>query len=268
MSRSRLLPGALALATVASFAIAGHVPEGCYVALERDAATPDDDAIACTATTYLADNGGTKAGNVDELNGGGATAILVDDEPTESVTAGAGAGHLGTSYLQLVAGSQEQFSTGMAIAGEYSGVLDNLDVTLHGFHTGYGALPVSTADPTGEPNPTRPTERNAMQAYVDFTVDGIKVMDDVEIETLMAPAETANAAETFRFRIAGIAALLDSFPGFDVDAAHTFELRVTPRFINTDPAVVFVFGTTEVPSTVVVNTDPAVEVEGLPIHQL
>ncbi len=34
---------------------------------------------------------------------------------------------------------------------------------------------------------------------------------------------------------------------------HEVTVRITPRYINTDPAVLFLFGTTEVPSGIVFN---------------
>lgn len=263
----RLLAGALVLGSIAAFAVAGHVPEGCHVAQERVVEDPEDDLVVCTATTYLADASGNKVGNTtapDEAP----SAVLVDEAPTESVTSGAGAGFLGTSLLQL--NEPNEYASGLTIGGQADGPVDSLDVTLHGFHTGYLALPVSPTDPTGgEPNPTGPVTRQNAEFYVDLVVDGATVMNNVQIESLMEPAESANAAETFRFRITGISNVFEGFSPMTADSAPQIELRVTPRFINTEPVLVFVYGTTEVPSTVVVNPDPAAEApEGLPVHEL
>lgn len=267
----RLLAGAVALGSIAAFAIAGEVPEGCHVAQERVAEDPEDDPeedlVVCTEPTFLADASEVKAGNVtaaDEQP----SAVLVAEEPTESVADGAGGGFLGTSLLQL--NEPNEYATGLTIGGQSSGPLDSLDVTLHGFHTGYLALPVSPSDPTGsDPNPTNPITRQDAQFYVDLVVDGATLMNNVEIESLMAPAETANAAETFRFRITGISDVFEPSSPMTAESSPTIELRVTPRFINTEPVIVFVYGTTEVPSSVVLNPDPGEETpEGLPVHEL
>lgn len=246
----------LAVLTVLPLAIASLAAlpdEGCYVAVAGDPATTDDDVIACETPMWIQDEAGTKAGNlaaVDQADSPFPT--FGPEEPTTSVTGGAGAGYLGTSLLQLTEPRPD--ATGFTVIGTFDGVLDSMVVTLHGLHNGYGALPTSTDDPVGGLNPTRPTERNPMTAYIALEIDGIKVLgtQSTEVELLTSPAPTANAAEQYQVAITGLAGLFSEF-GLALDGTHDVKLRVTPRYLNTDPAVLFLYGTSEVPSSIVFN---------------
>lgn len=237
-----LVSGAVGLSTLA-LAPAEDAP--CYLALGAD--TPDDasdDVEACQITTWIADAAGTKAGN---LAAAGATDFptFSDVEPTGSVASAggfqSGAGYLGTSLLQLAEENPEL--TGFTIEGEITGVIDALAITLHGRHNGYGSL-------------GSPTDRKHFTAYVSLEVDGVAVIpvQSLQVEFTTDPAPTANASERFRANITGLAKKLRRVENaYDPSATHQVRLRITPRYVNTDPATLFLYGTKEVPSGVVFN---------------
>lgn len=251
--RHRRLLAVLTVLPLAIASLATDHEDGCYVAVAGDPAITDDDVIACEAPTWIQDAAGNKAGNlaaVDQTDSPFPT--FGPEEPTTSVTGGAGAGYLGTSLVQTLEPRPD--ATGFTIVGSFDGVVDSMVITLHGIHNGYGALPTRIDDPVEGLNPTRPTERNPMTAYVALEIDGIPVLNkqSKQVELLTAPAPTANAAEQYQVAITGLAGF---FAAYDLalDGTHEIKLRVTPRYLNTDPVVLFLYGTSEVPSSIVFN---------------
>lgn len=225
--------------------LAATPPEGCYAAIEDDPATEvDETLLACEKATWIADPSGTKAGNA-AVTGATAFPTLVEDEPTESVAspggASSGAGYLGTSLLQLA--EQNIDATGFTIKSQFTGVIDRLALTLHGAYSGYGS--------TGGP-----TDRKPMTAYVSIEIDDEPVVlpQTLEIDFTTDAAPTANASERFRATLTGLAEALEDY-GLDTsaDAVHDITIRITPRYLNTEPVVLFLYGTKEVPSGVVFN---------------
>ncbi|MFP5308203.1 MAG: hypothetical protein ACLGIR_01320 [Actinomycetes bacterium] len=262
MRRTRAVAALLALPLAVS-TMAAHAPEGCYVAIENDPDDPTDDVFACERETYVADTAGTKVGNLYTADAA-TLPTFVDDAPAQSVRAGAGAGFLGTSLLQLA--EDDYNDTGFAVVGEFEGLVDTISLELHGVHSGFGRLPVSPTDPTGrEPNPTAPVDRAAMTAYVSIEIDGNAVVAPqtlmVEFTTDQAP--TAAASERFRAVLTGVGELYEAW-GIDPAATNEVLIRVTPRYVNTDPVVAFLYGTTEVPSSIVFNSLSAPE-EGVTV---
>lgn len=244
--RFRSVAAGLSAAALAVTGLAATAPDGCYAAVEDDPATEDVDetVLACERPTWIADGSGAKAGNL-AVTGATDFPTLVDEEPTESVAspggASSGAGYLGTSLLQLA--EEEPDATGFTIQGRFTGVLDNLAITLHGRHTGYGS--------TGSP-----ADRKPMTAYLSMEVDGVPIIpvQGLEVAFTTDAAPTANASERFRVNVTGLHKALE---GWDIevgdDIEHDITIRVTPRYLNTGPAVLFLFGTSEVPSGVVLN---------------
>lgn len=255
--RSRLparLAAPIAVAALSLAGIAAGTPvEGCYVAIEGDAATADDDVFACETATWIADPAGSKVGNLavaDDTR----YPTFSDEEPAASVSSGAGAGYLGTSLLQL--NEPDVDATGFTIKGEFTGPIDALAITLHGVHSGLGRLPFSPTGPIPpeNPNPTAPVERAGMTAYVSLEVDGMPIIPGQSLAVAFTTDAAPTAAASERYR-ATITDLANDLYGLDLGAetVHQVTLRVTPRYINTDPAVVYLYGTSEVPSGVVFN---------------
>lgn len=268
-SRFRSVAAGLSVAALAMTGLAATAPDGCYAAIEDDPATEDVDetVIACEQATWVADPSGTKAGNL-AVTGGTDFPTLVDEEPEESVAspggAASGAGYLGTSLLQLA--EPDVDASGFTIKGQFTGVIDRLALTLHGAHFGYGKLPFPPTGPIppDDPNPMAPTEQSPMTAYVSLEVDGLGVIptQTLEIDFTTDDAPTAAASERYRVVLTDLAVELEDW-GVDMgpDAVHDITIRVTPRFINTDPVVLFLYGTSEVPSGVVFNpVEPDAEV--------
>lgn len=244
--RLRSIAAGLSAAALALTGIAADPEDACYAVVEDDAGTAevDETVLACQRDTWIADPTGTKAGNV-AITGAAAYPTLVDEEPTASVAspggASSGAGYLGTSLLQLA--EQEPDGTGFTIKGEFTGVLDNLAITLHGMYNGYGS--------TGSP-----ADRKPMTAYVSMEVDDVPVipLQSVQTDFTTDAAPTASASRRFRLNVTGLHDLLDAYGiEFGDDISHQLTIRVTPRYLNTDPVVLFLFGTSEVPSGVVLN---------------
>lgn len=242
----RLVAGLLAAPLALAGLAAADVPDGCYAAIEDDPATEDVDetVLACEKATWIADSTGAKAGNL-AVTGATDFPTLVDEEPADSVAspggAASGAGYLGTSLLQLA--EQEPDATGLTIKGQFTGVIDRLALTLHGVYTGYGS--------TGGP-----TDRKPMTAYVSMEVDGLPVIgvQSREIAFTTDAAPTASASERFRANLTDLAVDLEDWGvDMDPDAVHEVTIRVTPRYLNTQPVMLFLFGTSEVPSGVVFN---------------
>lgn len=270
-TRLRSIATGIATAALASSILAAAPAEGCYVAIADDPKTEADETVeACEKQLWIADPSGTKAGNLAAFDQA-QFPTLSETAPASSVAspdgAGSGAGYLGTSLLQLA--EDDPNRTGFTIKGQFTGVIDALALELHGVHTGFGKLPFSPTGPVPpeNPNPTAPVERSPMSAYVSIEVDGKTIIptQNLEVEFATDAAPTANAAERFQATITGLASKLKRVPNaYDPEAVHEITVRITPRYINTDPVVLFLYGTTEVPSNIVFNPLPAgtVEVEG------
>lgn len=231
-----------ALGLAATFTVAAHVPEGCYIALEHDPAIEEDDVIACEQETWF-HRATTHAGNVGFVDPTGTHGLATFDTnpPAGSVTGGNGGGYLATQALDNDGDLVEAEFT-----GTFTGVLDNLDIDLH---TLVGS------------------ESNAQDNQsirVVLTVDGATIHSGDMLD-VPAVVEEASAAGSLRldFGITGIAGLLDRFnlPN-DPDTEHTVTLEVGVHYTN--HVVVFAFDTTEVPGGITFNAlepDAAVSVD-------
>lgn len=247
MRHSRLLSAA---------AIAGLAFSG--LAAEADTCRTEvvDESVEielCEIPTWVKDPG-HKAGNA-AITGAVEFPFLSGDAPDASVTAGAGGGYAG-SLGQGANGTAGPEST-LTVDGSFTGLIDSMHLTLHALvYNGYGS--------TGTP-----TDRKPHSAYVEVDVDGAPLVFQTEVEFLTTEAPDANAAMQFDVVLTGLYDFMVEAHVFDgvslePDAEHTIQIRVTPRYVNTDAVVVYVYDTTEVPSSVVFN--PAVLPEGVPAY--
>lgn len=239
-----------AVTALAAVGLAAAVPDGCYVAVQNDPETPDDDVVACQLETWFQDPGTNKAGNLAAVDAYDYPTWGVEP-PAASVSDGAGGGFLG--HMAAAFGVDESDRRlGATFAGSFTGPVDRMALTLHYFYNGYGSI-----GDQSDPDPNRATTRKDLSSYVTLVIDGTRINTlggEEGIDLTTSPAETANAADKGQLTITGIAEAMQLF-GMDMgaDTEHTVEITVTPRYINTDAAVVFVFGTTEVPGGIVFN---------------
>lgn len=232
-SRLLILLAAVPLAAM-SFATTDAPP--CYAV--DVAGTPDDttdDLEACELETFF-HRAETPAGNVEAL-ATGSFPTFDTNPPAGSVAGGNGGGYLGSSPVDFAAPRDP--AGALTFVGTFEGVIDTLDITLHGFYNGYGS--------TGGP-----TNRHPHTLNVYLTVDGIQLLGATQVSAGTSPAESANAAEQFDFAITDIARLMDGF-GLTLGGEHTVELTVAPKYFNTNPVVLYVYDTTEVPGGIVFN---------------
>ncbi len=170
----------------------------------------------------------TKAGN---LAATGATAFPTwdDEEPTASVTDGAGGGYAANGTFRQTEGSSDP--TFMAtFVGTHEGRIDNVDVTLYLFAP-------------GRQNET------TFSASADLLVDGTRIMSFDQADLPLAPA--GDAVLSTGFAVTNVeAALLRK--GIDPEAQHEITVAVTGYAIATTSAVL-VYDTTEVPAGMVFN---------------
>lgn len=234
-TRNRLLI-LLAILPLAAVSLASTEAPECY--LIDLAGTPDDtsdDVEACELETWF-HRADTPAGNVEAL-GAESYPTFDTNPPAGSVTAGNGGGYLGSSIVNVADPGSP--TSGVRFVGEFDGVMDVMDITLHGFYNGYGS--------TGGP-----TDRRAHTIDLYLAIDGVQVVSGTEVSVGTSEAETANAAHQFDFAVTGLAQLMDVF-GFDLTATHTIELTVVPKYVNTNPVALYVYDTTEVPGGILFN---------------
>lgn len=231
---------ALLVLPLALSAVAFNTPEGCYVALEGDPATTEDDVHACELATWLHASD-TKVSNLSDL--GVQPPVGYDTEaPTQSVQDGAGAGAFGSGLTRAQAG--EDTASSLKVAGTFTGPIDVMDFDLHAIAPGFAAYKIDDID-------------------LKITIDGITLVPSgtqriVNFRT--APNGSAPATVQLDFAITNLAALME-FVDMDLspEAEHTIEITVQPWFVDSGNWV-WVFDTTEVPSAITFNPleiDPA-----------
>jgi hypothetical protein len=235
-----LLALPLALTTLAS-TDGDELPEGCYVAVEA-ATEDDDDLLACERQVWFTEST-TKVSNLAS-QGLQPNVGWGDEEPTASVTSGAGCGALALGASRT-AGEAE--AAALVVEGSFTGVIDRLDVDLHLL---YPQRPVYTPD----------------DITIELIVDGVPILTpNSQRIVAVRPAPNASTGAAFQqdFVITGLATVLDAF-GIDMSPAaeHTVEVRFRPWFVDSGNWT-YVFGTTEVPSNITFNAvvpDPAAAV--------
>lgn len=202
---------------------AGEVAEGCYELPEVT------DVEFCERAVWFTPSE-TKAGNL------GATGVLAyptwdEEEPTASVTDGAGGGYAANGTLRQVEGTIDP-AVVATFAGTHEGPMDNLDVTLFLFAPGVQNEPTFNA--SGE-----------------IHVDGSTIASFDQAALPLTPA--GNAVLSTGFTVWNIhAALLKK--GIDPEGPHEITIHVTGYAIATTTAV-FVYDTTEVPAGMIFNTE-------------
>lgn len=226
-ARPALIAALLACLLAVPAAADGDIDADCYVR---------DEVEYCERSVWFTP-AETKVGN---LAATGATAFPTwdEEEPTASVTAGAGGGYAANGTFRQTEGNSDP--TFMAtFVGAHEGRIDNLDVTLYLFAP-------------GRQNET------TFSASADLLVDGARVMSFDQADLPLAPA--GDAVLSTAFAVTDVeAALLRK--GIDPQATHEITVAVTGYAIATTSAV-FVYDTTEVPAGMVFNA-PVLR-EGVP----
>lgn len=227
-SRTVALFAALGLA--ASFSIAAADGD-CYVAIENDPTTTEDDVLACEQqtwfhrpTTHVAN-----AGYVEPAHG---IATFDTTPPAGSVTGGNGGGYAAWSTL-LVGG--DDALTDARFEGTYTGVLDRLDVDLHMLVDSFSRLGVpQTLD-------------------IDVLINGAAVFSAGEVEVTGVTEENSSAGSLrLDFAITGLAEHLASF-GYPNGPDATHEVTLVVGAFYLDQVTIFAFDTTEVPGGIGFN---------------
>lgn len=210
------------------------VTEGCWTF--DDAGTPDDttdDTELCELETWF-HRASTPAGNVEAV-AAGQFPTWDTNPPAGSVTGGNGGGYAGNSVLDMVAPGDP--SNAATFKGTYTGTLDNLAVSL------YAWIPGRTVD--GSDHTT----------HVIVELNGFPVLDRGDL----AVTTVAGGDSTLRIDLAidGLAELIDAY-GFDngPEAVHELTFKIGSWNYGFDEAI-YLYDSTEVPSGIVFNLDPA-----------
>lgn len=239
MIRHRRPAAALAaLGLAATFSLATtHAPEGCYVALEGDPATEDDDVIACEEQHWF-HRATTHASNLGHVADPHGLPTFDTNPPAGSVTEGNGGGY-GSWATLLVDGDDGLLDA--PFTGTFSGVIDRLDIDLHFLASAYGA--------GAEAGLQIPESLD-----IAVALDGTEVFSatDVNVTTVVEEASEAGSRRA-DIAITGLAELLDGY-GLDngPDTEHTVQLTIGPG-PYADNAYILAFDTTEVPGGIGFN---------------
>lgn len=230
--RIRTITAGLLALPLALTAVAAETPETCYVALEGDPDTAEDDVLACELQTWLHAST-TKVSNLSDVDAQPPVGFD-ENEPTASVTAGAGAGALG-SGVPRAAG--ETTGSSLVVEGTFTGPIDVLDFDLHAIAP---LSPVYTPD----------------DIALTVEIDGVPVMTHGTQRIVnVKPAPNATSPATFQldFAVTNIATYFE-LAGLDLspDAEHTVRVVAQPWFVNSGNWI-WVFDTTEVPSGITFN---------------
>lgn len=225
--RTRAALLALAL-PVSLLAVAAGPADGCYLVVEDDVATTDvDESVeACELQTWF-HQAETKVGNLGGIAGDVPHGVATFDtvQPTDSFTAGAGAGHA-TNGISTFADSD---ATAAVFEGSFTGAVDALEVELHVLAENV-ALTADAFD-------------------VAIAVDGVSAfaVDEVEITRIADPDTTAATRLLF-----AVTDLYESIGHHFGTGDHTIQLRVTPVYYLNDQTV-FVFDAAEIDGGITFN---------------
>lgn len=234
--RSRLL-ALLAVLPLAAVSLANAESPACYTV--DDGGTPDDtsdDVEACELETWF-HRADTPAGNVEAL-GAEAYPTFDTNPPAGSVTEGNGGGYLGSSIVNIAEPGSP--ASGVRFVGEFDGVIDRMDVTLHLFYNGFGGT-------------AGPSERRPHSIDLYLSIDGFQVLTASKDAVTTSDFDDPTAGpHQLDFTIIDLAGLIDAY-GLDVDATHSVELTIVPKYINTNPVAMYVYDTTEVPGGIFFN---------------
>lgn len=246
--RSVLLALTLALPATA-FGVATDVTESCSTL--DDAGTPDvteDDVIGCEATVYY-DCSTAHGGKVHVPSSLGTGVDLVEEAPTQSFTEGAGCGQQETS--QATGAATTSFYD-LNATGFLAGNVDTLTVELHSIYAGSlraggeVTLDVRVLLSGESPAGFRETEATG-------TGTPIGSPESFQLEVPLVVSETG-LSESMTFTVTDLYA---AFPELATagDGAENFQsLDVTVGVVEQDWAGVFVWGATEVPASVTINS--------------
>ncbi len=240
-----LVPGALAFAVTP----AAHVPEGC--GLIDDAGTADvveDDVIGCEATVYY-DCSTAHGGKVHVPSSLGTGVDLVAEAPTASFTEGAGCGQQETAQAT---GSATTSIYDLNATGFLAGNVDTLTVELHSIYAGSlraggevtldVRLVVSGESPAG-----------FRETPATGTGDPIGSPESFQLEVPLVVSDTG-LSESMTFTVTDLYAAFPELSGAGTGDETFQSLDVTVGVVESDWAGVFVWGATEVPANVTINS--------------
>lgn len=213
--------GALALPAAAEDA---EAPAPCYQLVV-------DGPQFCTSQVWFTP-GDSKAGNLAAA-GAATWPTWTTEEPTASVTSGAGGGYATNGAPRQQSGESNP-ATGALFKGTFTGDLDNLAATMYLF------APGKQQDPT-------------YYGGVDLVVDGTRVLRTDDEFMPLEPG--GNAVLKTSFAVAGISQAMQR-AGLETgpDVVHEVELFLTSYALATTTGV-FVYGTSEAPSSMTFNVE-------------
>ncbi len=250
MRRALHLSTAALIAATSLFSVAAGDGD-CRLARGAETADSADDLTVCREDVWF-HQAETKAGNLAGTEHG-SLPTFDTNAPESSVAMGAGGGYVGTSAHQgSVAGAWDP-AYSPTFVGEYTGAIDTLLVDMYLFP------PASMVDKMAGDGSTAP-----WRVDMNLTVGGqtVLTLGDVAFEL----EDGGNAVQRARFAITNILnTFLDS--GVSLTDANDVKLEIVGTGLATNGAI-WVFDTTEVPSGMSFNIDPADIPEGVFVHDM
>jgi hypothetical protein len=235
--RTARLPARVALAAalaVAAVALPAAADDGdeegqiCYQT-EVDEDGEPTGPVFCTLETWF-HRAETHAGNLGATDAGGFPSWSTE-EPSDSVSTGAGGGYLGNGTFWQTQGDDDP-TYAPTFEGSFTGNIDNLDVTMYLFAPG------------------RQDEADILMG-VKLVVNGQEVGWIDQANLPLQPGGDAVLVTGFR-----LTRVHDAMEAFGVEtgeeAEHDIRLQVVPYAIATTTAIL-VYDTSEVPSGMVFN---------------
>lgn len=210
--------------TALALPAAAEPAEGCYVRVV-------DGPQYCTQQVWFTPSD-SKAGN---LAATGATGFptWTTTAPTQSVAQGAGGGYA-TNGVQRQQQGESNPATGALFQGTFTGDLENLAVTMYLFAPGR-------------------QQDDSYYGGIDVVVDGERVL---RVDEEFLPLTSGGSAvKKIDFAVSGLPrALARAGVASGPDVEHEVELFLTSYPLATTTAV-FVYGTTEAPSSMTFNLE-------------
>lgn len=231
--RTRSVLAAAAVLPLALSVMAHASSPDCRVFEDPDPQTSGDEVMICQLQTWFTNTDSPVANAT--YTGETSPPTWTTEEPHAAMAEGAGGGGFGSSIVGI---AEPGDLSGVRFVGTFEGLLDTIDITLHGYHNGYGRT-------------ATPTWRDSHTADVVINLNGLPVFQN-EVDFHTTPAGPVNTAGKFRLTVAGLATYLPSV-GLSPDGSHELEIVVTPKYINTNPVAGYAWGSTDFPGGVTFN---------------